>query len=262
MLKVLISYVSADREIAHEIADRLSHNLVEPRMDNIQTASKGSHKRESQAITEQLQKYDFVIALISGSYLSSSWMDKELTTAINIHQSQSTPFLIPVVLENACELPPFCPDPINVQSGDIDAAYAEISKLLTGFRQMFVIMKFNDELLDSAFATAIQPAATDFDLEAFTIAEVENSDPLPPQILRAIERSRVVLADLTGDRPNCYFEAGYALGQRKEIILTCREGDKPHFDVADRKIIFWKTDNDLKLQLISRLTKLKEEGLL
>ena len=259
-MRVLISYVSANVKVAHQLVNRLSEDAIEARMDNIYTASKGSHKPPFQAIADQLEKYDFVLALVSREYFKQSWMQKELSAAVTMQQSSASPFLIPLLLEDGCKLPPFCPDPINVKSGDIDAAYVKLSKLLTGFRQMFVIMKFNDDALNSAFATAIEPVGRDFDLEAFTIEGAENSNPLPPQILRAIERSRVVLADLTGDRPNCYFEAGYALGQRKEIILTCREGDKPHFDVADRKIIFWKSEIDLKRKLTARLTKLKEEG--
>ena len=259
-MRVLISYVSADVKVAHQLANRLSEDAIEARMDNIYTASKVSHKPLFQAITDQLERYDFVLALLSKDYFKPSWMQKELSAAVTMQQSSASPFLIPLLLDEGCLLPPFCLDPIKINGGDIDAAYGELRKLLTGFRQMFVIMKFNDDMLSSAFATAIEPAALDFNLEAFTIEGAENSNPLTPQILRAIERSRVVLADLTGDRPNCYFEAGYALGQRKEIILTCREGDKPHFDVADRKIMFWKSEIDFKRKLIARLAKLKKDG--
>ena len=135
-------------------------------MDNIYTASKGSHKPLFQAIADQLEKYDCILALLSKEYFKHSWMLKELSAAVTMQQSSASPFLIPLLLEDGCTLPPFCPDPITVKNGDIDKAYAELSKLLTGFRQMFVIMKFNDDVLNSAFSTAIEPAALDFDLEA------------------------------------------------------------------------------------------------
>ena len=41
----------------------------------------------------------------------------------------------------------------------------------------------------------------------------------------AVTIDGVVLADLTGERPNCYFEAGYAHALGKQLILTIRKGE-------------------------------------
>jgi len=60
---------------------------------------------------------------------------------------------------------------------------------------------------------------------------------------------------LTGHRNGVYYEAGYAHGLEKEVILTCREGDfdDQHFDVAQIATIRWKDDDDLYKKLVKRI---------
>lgn len=77
-------------------------------------------------------------------------------------------------------------------------------------RQMFVIMKFGDEALDSAYDGVIKPVSSEFGYNALRVDEIENSGNITDQILSAIRSSGLILADLTGERPNCYYEAGFA----------------------------------------------------
>jgi hypothetical protein len=71
------------------------------------------------------------------------------------------------------------------------------------------------------------------------------------------ERSEIIVADLTNERPNCYLEIGYAMGIEKfrNLILTVREdhspessnhergGPKVHFDLAGYDILFGHPGN-------------------
>ena len=45
--------------------------------------------------------------------------------------------------------------------------------------------------------------------------------------------SRLVVADLTHERPNAYFELGYARGLGKTVITIARRDSNIHFDVKD-----------------------------
>jgi hypothetical protein len=76
------------------------------------------------------------------------------------------------------------------------------------------------------------------------------------QILDAIASSEVVLCDLSGERPNCYYETGFADALGRTLILTIRKGEARHFDIAGRRFIFWETEQELRTQLRERLAAL------
>ena len=70
--------------------------------------------------------------------------------------------------------------------------------------------------------------------------------------------SRFVLTDLSGERPNCYYDAGYAHALNKELILTIRKGEAIHFDLAAHRFIQWETEAELREALNHRLRALRE----
>jgi hypothetical protein len=124
--------------------------------------------------------------------------------------------------------------------------------------QVFVIMKFNDKALDSAYETAIKPIIRKFKYKALRINEVQDSGRISDQILGEIMQSQIVLADLTGERPNCYYEAGFAHAIGKEIVFTIQRGTNIHFDLAGHRFIEWETDNELKNELDKRFKAIRE----
>lgn len=61
------------------------------------------------------------------------------------------------------------------------------------------------------------------------------------EIFDRIHRSLVVVVDLTGLRPNCLIELGYALGRQIPVILTARRGTTLPFDVSTMPTFLWST---------------------
>ncbi|WP_079436497.1 hypothetical protein [Zoogloea sp. LCSB751] len=61
------------------------------------------------------------------------------------------------------------------------------------------------------------------------------------EIFKKLHRSSVVLADITGVRPNCFIELGYALGRGLPTILTAKEGTERPFDIYSLPGHHWKT---------------------
>jgi len=123
--------------------------------------------------------------------------------------------------------------------------------------QIFVVMQFGDEILDSAYEGAYKAVAKQFDLECLRIDEVEDSGKISEQMLTGIAESRYVLCDLTGARPNCYYETGFAHALGKEIILLAKKTEKIHFDLQGHRFIQWSTEQDLRTKLHDRLTTLE-----
>ena len=52
------------------------------------------------------------------------------------------------------------------------------------------------------------------------------------EVFAKLHRSSVVLADITGARPNCFLELGYALGRGLPTMVMAREGSHLPFDIT------------------------------
>jgi hypothetical protein len=117
-------------------------------------------------------------------------------------------------------------------------------------------MQIGDEDLDQLYLDAIVPAMQANDVQPRRVDKHNEGALLKSEIIRFIEESDVIVADLTNERPNCYLEVGYAMGIDKfrHLILTAREdhlldspnhkpgGPKIHFDLAGYDILFWHPD--------------------
>ena len=81
----------------------------------------------------------------------------------------------------------------------------------------------------------------------------EHNNQIVPEIFKEIDDSEFVIADLTGHRGGVYYEAGYAMAKEKTVILSCRDGENTHFDVAQINTIYWQNEDDLFERLIRRI---------
>lgn len=84
----------------------------------------------------------------------------------------------------------------------------------------------------------------------FTLAVVDGKQAfeyarIDQDIFLKLRRSRLVIADLTGERPNCFLEAGFAIGRELQTIFTCKEGGNLHFDLKTVASHFWNTKDTL-----------------
>jgi hypothetical protein len=119
--------------------------------------------------------------------------------------------------------------------------------------QIFVVMKFGDPQLDSAYEGVIKPVGESFGYKVLRIDEIQDSGAILSQVLENISQSKLVLVELSGERPNCYYEAGYAHALGKEIIFSIRQSERMHFDLAGYRFIQWLTEADLRKKLTERL---------
>ena len=111
-------------------------------------------------------------------------------------------------------------------------------------KMVFIIMSFKPDL-NSTF-DCVKEIAKEFGLEAKRV-DLELGDfKITDKIIQMIEESRFVIADLTHDRPNVYFELGYARGIDKTVITTVKGETKVHFDVKDWKYLKYDDTRELE----------------
>lgn len=88
---------------------------------------------------------------------------------------------------------------------------------------------------------------------AIFIDEVQHNELITPELLKHIKDSKFVVVDLTHQNNGAYFEEGYAMGLGKPVIQLCKQGVKPHFDVAQKNTIMWATEDDITGLLQKRI---------
>ncbi len=90
-------------------------------------------------------------------------------------------------------------------------------------------------------------------------------DELVRRIKEEIEKAKFLVADLTDERPSCYFEAGYGEGKGKYIIyvasdnsvLDPKRATDIHFDIH-RNVQFFRNHNQLKTKIRAVFEKNRE----
>jgi nucleoside 2-deoxyribosyltransferase len=122
-------------------------------------------------------------------------------------------------------------------------------------------MAFGRPDTDAVYDTVIARALREEGVTPVRVDRREHNRNINDVIIEELQRSDVVLADLTYARPSVYFEAGF--GERAvPVIYTVRadhlEGSgefRVHFDVSMRNIVAWRTPDDAKFvtQLRRRL---------
>lgn len=131
-------------------------------------------------------------------------------------------------------------------------------------KQIFVIMKFGDAVLDSAYQGVIKAVAEkEFNFRVLRVDEIRDAGQIPRQVLENIARSEIVFAELSGARPNCYYEAGYAQALGKTMIFSIRKGEDIHFDLGAYRFIQWQTEQELRdtfRQYLESYTSKQGEG--
>lgn len=129
----------------------------------------------------------------------------------------------------------------------------ELHKSSAASSQAFVAMSLRPDMLD-VFASAIEPALIACGYRAKLVGYPANDErTIDDEIISGIRSSSLVIADLTHQRPNVYFEAGYAMGRDIPVIRTMRqvpgEDAKPHFDLEHYPVHRWKDAEHLRQTL-------------
>ncbi len=126
-----------------------------------------------------------------------------------------------------------------------------------GFRKrtIFVAIHFSDHN-DDVFNYGISAVAERLNMEALRVTDVEHNHIIISQIKGMIDTSDFVIADLSDDNQNVYYEAGYAEGKLRPLILIANKGTQLRFDLQAINCIFYRNITDLAERLEKRLVEL------
>ncbi|MEA1900773.1 MAG: hypothetical protein U9N47_08415 [Thermodesulfobacteriota bacterium] len=127
--------------------------------------------------------------------------------------------------------------------------------------QAFVMMSISaDDTELEDVLNAIKRATKKHDIECKRVDEVHHSGKITDLILEYINISRYLICDISKERPNVYYELGYAHGIGKEVILIAKHGTTMHFDIKDYNTIFYKNMTELENSLSKRISAINERN--
>jgi hypothetical protein len=118
-------------------------------------------------------------------------------------------------------------------------------------RDVFLIMSFEetDELEDYRAAVKEVCKKAGFQAVRTDSRPAANTHQIVDAIHDHIQTCGFVIADLTNERPNVYYEIGYAKALDKKLILTSKKGTSVHFDLHGYNRVEWTGSENLKKQL-------------
>jgi hypothetical protein len=123
--------------------------------------------------------------------------------------------------------------------------------------EVFVIMSFAEKgHLKDAYNT-FQRVCAAYKLHAFKVDDhFDANQRIVPNIIVAIRRSALIIADVSEPSPNVYYELGYAQALGKAIITTAHEGTRLPFDIFDVPTQYWDCQDTLEKKLRAELSRL------
>lgn len=109
---------------------------------------------------------------------------------------------------------------------------------------------------------AMEAVANDFECTAIRIDKEHPLEDLVGRIKKEIRQAAFVVADLTDERPSCYFEAGFAEGLPKPVVYVASKqsvlkpgtNTKIHFDIH-MNVHFFTNQAELKEKLTDAIEK-------
>lgn len=133
---------------------------------------------------------------------------------------------------------------------DLDSEISEFEAApeSTPKKRAFVAMPFDEASLN-VYEFGIYPAVRNCGMLCERVDEAHFTGDVMGRIRSGIESADIVIADLTGGRPNVYLEVGYSWGCGVPVILVAQKGEQLPFDVSTHRCLFYGSFSRFAVEL-------------
>ena len=198
------------------------------------------------------EKWDFLLSTGFGSKIIA---EKEYSIRVEVQGS-----ILKLFVENICAyiytkyMGGFNTNGIYITNSDD----AEISDIEFEDRQhtAFIIMKFEKDF-DDLYRDVICPRCRENNYSPVRADEICTSSSIIQDIIHEISQASLVIADITMDNANVFYELGYAHALHKPVILLAdmAKREKLPFDISGYRTIFYNNTISGKHQIEQQLDK-------
>lgn len=133
----------------------------------------------------------------------------------------------------------------------------------------FVIQPYDGGDFDNRYDDIIKPALESCGIEAYKVDRDPYVEIAVSVIEERIRDATLVIAEISVDNPNVWFELGYAMALEKPVIMLCdnmyRNGKFP-FDISHRNVLVYRSGSirdfnycleKLKERIVAKLKRMK-----
>lgn len=127
---------------------------------------------------------------------------------------------------------------------------------------VLVIMSFEGKGMGGVLNT-VRDECAKLGLKPVRADDAVGSEFVIKQVGNLIERAGLIVCDLTYERPNVYYELGYAHGVGNgadNILLLAREGTTLHFDIGPLRVHHYSSLKKLRTILQKNLAEMHRIG--
>jgi hypothetical protein len=177
----------------------------------------------------------------------AAWSDCPIQRITFVERNERTARILTQTLREIAALPEPAPSPAarTVSPAAVPAAVDQKE-------HVFVAMPFAEELQD-VYEFGIYGPVRRCGYICERVDEAAFTGDILQRIKERIESAKVVIADLTGAKPNVYLEVGYAWGKGVPVIVLARKNEPLHFDVKTYNCLFYSTIGQLAKDLEKRI---------
>ncbi len=105
----------------------------------------------------------------------------------------------------------------------------------------FIVMPFSIESLNIVYEDFVKPVVTEkCNLRSLRGDDVFGSNVIMEDIAKSIQKSRLIIADLTSKNPNVFYEVGIAHALNKQVLLMTQSIDDVPFDLRHRRALVYE----------------------
>ena len=107
-------------------------------------------------------------------------------------------------------------------------------------KSVFVLMPF-DEDFDSVYEHFLKPVLEDAGLNVLRADDIQSQQSILKDIIKNINESDLILADLTDANPNVFYELGIAHAFGKPVVLVTQSIEDVPFDLKPYRLVEYST---------------------
>lgn len=127
-------------------------------------------------------------------------------------------------------------------------------------RKCFVLMPFVKQL-EEIYVEVYKPICDEIGFYCWRVDEILRPGSITKDIIQGIRDSDIIIADLTSNNPNVFYELGVAHTINKRTIMTCQQVEDIPFDVSTYRVIIYQHTLTGVKELAGKLKKAINETL-
>lgn len=122
----------------------------------------------------------------------------------------------------------------------------------------FVLMPFAEEYRE-VYEQVYKPVCNAAGIRSWRVDEVARPGSITRDIVEGIIDADIVIADLTSQNPNVFYELGIAHAVGNKTIMTCQRVEDVPFDIGNYRVILYEQTIAGSKKLAERLTAAIQE---